>query len=161
LLGDGDADLRSRFRDVAEANPGQIGIFIGFDERLAHQIQAGADALIVPSRFEPCGLTQLCALRYGAVPVVARVGGLADTIVDEKDAAGASGPTGFKFGPPTAENLDRALRRAHASFGSSFYEGSGWRRMQRNGMSADVSWRNRATEYANLYRHVIEMRRKG
>jgi starch synthase len=160
LLGDGDADLRSRFREVAEANPGQIGIFIGFDERLAHQIQAGADALVVPSRFEPCGLTQLCALRYGAVPIVARVGGLADTIVDEKDAAGASGPTGFKFGPPTAENLDRALRRAHASFGASFYEGSTWRRMQRNGMSTDVSWHNRATEYANLYRHVIEMRRQ-
>jgi starch synthase len=161
LLGDGDAELKSRFREVAEANPGQVGIFIGFDERLAHQIQAGADALVVPSRFEPCGLTQLCALRYGAAPIVARVGGLADTIVDEGDIAGASGATGFKFGPPTAENLDNALRRAHASFGASFYERSTWRRMQRNGMSTDVSWRNRAAEYANLYRRVIEMRRKG
>ncbi len=158
LLGDGDADLQSRFREVAEANPGQIGIFIGFDEGLAHLIQAGADALVVPSRFEPCGLTQLCALRYGAVPIVSRLGGLADTIVDEEDIAGASGATGFKFGPPTVENLASALRRAHASFGASFYEKSTWRRMQRNGMSTDVSWRNRATTYANLYRRVVETR---
>jgi starch synthase len=160
LLGDGDADLKSRFREVAEANPGQIGILVGFDERLAHQIQAGADALVVPSRFEPCGLTQLCALRYGTVPVVSRVGGLADTIVDE-DITGASGATGFKFGPPTAENLDSALRRAHASFTASFYERSTWRRMQRNGMSTDVSWRNPATQYADLYRRVVEMRQQG
>jgi starch synthase len=160
LLGDGDADLKSRFREVAEANPGQIGILVGFDERLAHQIQAGADALVVPSRFEPCGLTQLCALRYGTVPIVSRVGGLADTIVDE-DITGASGATGFKFGPPTAENLDSALRRAHASFTASFYERSTWRRMQRNGMSTDVSWRNPATQYADLYRRVVEMRQQG
>jgi starch synthase len=161
LLGDGDADLKSRFREAAEAHPGQIGIFIGFDEALAHLIQAGADALVVPSRFEPCGLTQLCALRYGAVPIVSRVGGLADTIVDVNDIADASGATGFKFGPPTAENLARALRRAHASFGASFDGKSPWRRMQRNGMSTDVSWRNRATAYADLYRRVVEMRRQG
>jgi starch synthase len=161
LLGDGDADLKSRFRKAADAHPDQIGIFIGFDEALAHLIQAGADALVVPSRFEPCGLTQLCALRYGAVPIVSRVGGLADTIVDENDIADASGATGFKFGPPTAENLAGALRRAHASFGASFYGDSPWRRMQRNGMSTDVSWRNRATAYAELYRRVVEMRRQG
>lgn len=82
LLGTGDADLQEKFRAVAQANPAQIGVFIGYDEGLAHLIQAGADALVVPSRFEPCGLTQLCALRYGAVPIVSRVGGLEDTVVD-------------------------------------------------------------------------------
>jgi starch synthase len=161
LLGDGDANMKSRLREVAAADPGQIGILIGFDERLAHQIQAGADALVVPSRFEPCGLTQLCALRYGAVPIVSRVGGLVDTIVDENDSAGANGATGFKFGPPTAENLDGALRRAHASFSASVYQRSIWLRMQRKGMSTDVSWRNRATEYADLYRRLVEMRQQG
>jgi starch synthase len=161
LLGDGEANLKTDFRKAAEANPDQIGVFIGFDERLAHLIQAGADALVVPSRFEPCGLTQLCALRYGAIPIVSRVGGLADTIVDEDDSGGTGGATGFKFGPPTAENLDRALRRAHASFSASFYENSTWRRMQRDGMSTDVSWRDRAAAYADLYRRVVEMRRRG
>jgi starch synthase len=161
LLGDGETDLKTGFRNAAEADPDKIGVFIGFDEDLAHLIQAGTDALVVPSRFEPCGLTQLCALRYGAVPIVSGVGGLADTIIDEHDGAGRSGATGFKFGPLTSENLDRTLRRAHALFSASFYEGSTWRRMQRNGMSTDVSWRDRATAYADLYRHVVDMRRHG
>jgi starch synthase len=160
LLGDGEPDLRARYQAVAEVNRGRIGVFIGYDEGLAHLIQAGADALIVPSRFEPCGLTQLCALRYGAIPIVSRVGGLADTVVDEDEAAAAGGATGFKFGPVTAENLAAALRRASASFNASFYDTSAWRRMQRNGMSTDVSWRNRASQYADLYRRLVEMRRR-
>src|SRR5207237_7105282 len=127
LVGSGDADLQDGYRAVAKAHAGRIAVMIGYDEALAHLMQAGADALVVPSRFEPCGLTQLCALRYGAVPIVSRLGGLADTIVDEEDIAGASGATGFKFGPPTVENLASALRRAHASFGASFYEKSTWR----------------------------------
>jgi starch synthase len=159
LLGDGEPDLRARYQAVAEVNRGRIGVFIGYDEGLAHLIQAGADALVVPSRFEPCGLTQLCALRYGAIPIVSRVGGLADTVVDEDEATAAGGATGFKFGPVTAENLAAALRRASASFNASFYETSAWRRMQRNGMSTDVSWRNRASQYADLYRRLAEMRR--
>ncbi len=87
LLGSGDADLQSRFQQAAEANPGRIGVVIGYDEQLAHLIQAGSDALVVPSRFEPCGLTQLCALRYGAVPIVAGVGGLEDTVIDGGERA--------------------------------------------------------------------------
>ena len=82
LFGAGEPALEAAFRAAAAAHPGRIGCVIGYDEALAHQIQAGADALLVPSRFEPCGLTQLCALRYGALPVVARVGGLADTVID-------------------------------------------------------------------------------
>jgi len=126
---------------------------IGYDEALAHLIQAGADALVVPSRFEPCGLTQLCALRYGAVPIVSRVGGLADTVIDAAEAGGAA--TGFKFGPVTAEHLAGALRKANVAFSDK----QTWRRLQHNGMSTDVSWRNRASQYAALYRDVVAERR--
>jgi starch synthase len=154
LLGDGDAELRDGYRAAAQANPGRIGVVVGYDEGLAHLIQAGADALVVPSRFEPCGLTQLCALRYGAVPIVSKVGGLADTVVDEAETALAGTVTGFKFAPVTAENLAGALRRANVLFNASFHDTSAWRRMQRNGMTTDVSWRNRASQYADLYRRV-------
>jgi glycogen synthase len=99
LLGSGDPDLQDRYQAAAEANPGRIAVLIGYDEALAHLIQAGADALVVPSRFEPCGLTQLCALRYGAIPIVSQVGGLADTVIDVKEADIAGGAaTGFTFG---------------------------------------------------------------
>jgi starch synthase len=149
LLGSGDAELQSRFRQAAEAHPGRIGVVIGYDERLAHLIQAGSDALVVPSRFEPCGLTQLCALRYGAVPIVAGVGGLEDTVTDDGEA-----PTGFKFHPVTSGNLAATIRRAHAAFQNR----SVWRGMQTNGMNTDVSWRGRAARYAELYREIAQMR---
>jgi starch synthase len=110
---------------------------------------------VVPSRFEPCGLTQLCALRYGAIPVVSDVGGLADTVIDE---SGTTDATGFKFAPVTAENLDRALRRAAAAFYASRGHASPWARMQLNGMLTDVSWRHRAGRYAELYRQIAVQR---
>jgi starch synthase len=156
LLGSGDPDLQDRYQAAATANAGRIAVLIGYDEALAHLIQAGADAIVVPSRFEPCGLTQLCALRYGTVPIVSRVGGLADTVIDveEADIAG-SATTGFKFGPVTAENLAGALRRANMAF----HDKQAWRRLQDNGMSTDVSWRNRASGYAALYREIVAVRR--
>src|SRR6202012_3675340 len=92
LLGSGDWDLQEGYQAAAKANIGRIAVVIGYDETLAHLVQAGADALVVPSRFEPCGLTQLCALRYGAVPIVSGVGGLSDTVTDVAEA----GATGFK-----------------------------------------------------------------
>lgn len=150
LLGAGDPDLQERYLEIAQANLGRIGLVLGYDEALAHLIQGGVDALAVPSRFEPCGLTQLCALRYGAVPIVSRVGGLEDTVIDE-DQFTAAGPTGFKFGPVTTENLVRALRRAHLEFRNK----SAWRQVQKNGMRTDVSWRDRARSYAELYRAAI------
>ena len=141
---------------AATANPGRIAVAIGYDEALAHLIQAGADALVVPSRFEPCGLTQLCALRYGAVPIVSRVGGLADTIIDvEKAGFAGSAATGLKFSPVTVENLASGLRRANMLF----HDKQAWRRLQHNGMSTDVSWRNQASRYAILYREVVAARR--
>ena len=156
LLGSGDRDLQDRYQAVARANPGRIAVVIGYDEVLAHLIQAGSDALVVPSRFEPCGLTQLCALRYGAAPIVSRVGGLADTVVDigEADMSGRDA-TGFTFGPVTSGYLAAALRKANLAF----HDRLTWRRLQLSGMATDVSWRNRAGQYAALYREILATRR--
>src|SRR5262249_6565394 len=104
----------------------------------------------VPSRFEPCGLTQLCALRYGAVPIVSRVGGLEDTVVDLDDSAGGA-PTGLKFAPVTPDRLAHALRRTS----TVFHDKPAWRRLQLNGMATDVSWRGPAKQYAELYRRLV------
>jgi len=156
LLGSGDRDLQDRYSALVEAHPGRIGVVIGYDEALAHLIQAGSDALAVPSRFEPCGLTQLCALRYGAVPVVANVGGLADTVLDVGEAAVDGGEaTGVKFAPVTAEALGHALRKANLLFNDDLT----WRRLQHAGMTTDVSWTNRAGQYAALYRDLVAARR--
>jgi starch synthase len=152
LLGAGDSALEQAFTAAARAYPGRIGCEIGYDEALAHRIQAGADALLVPSRFEPCGLTQLCALRYGAVPIVARVGGLADTIVDANEMALAAGvATGLQFAPPSRDALEHALARAAALF----RDAAAWSRIRANGMRADVSWRRPAARYARLYRELL------
>jgi starch synthase len=153
LLGAGDAWLEQRFRDLAAEHAGRIGVFIGYDEDLAHLVQGGADAILVPSRFEPCGLTQLCALRYGAVPVVARVGGLADTVIDANPAALAAGvATGVQFAPVCRSALEAALRRTAALWADR----ATWARVQANGMAADVSWDASAKTYAALYRDLIE-----
>ncbi len=153
LLGSGDRNLQDSYAAAAKAHPGRIGVVIGYDEALAHLIQAGSDALVVPSRFEPCGLTQLCALRYGAVPIVARVGGLEDTVLDAAEAGAQA--TGFKFAPVTADGLSGALRRASITF----HDKPAWQRLQHNGMTADVSWRNRASRYAELYHDILATRR--
>jgi len=91
VLGSGEPSLEEAFRAATLAWPGRVSALIGYDERMAHMIQAGADVLLIPSRFEPCGLTHLCAMRYGTVPVAARVGGLTDTIIDANEMAIASG----------------------------------------------------------------------
>jgi starch synthase len=153
LLGNGDRDLEARYSAAAKSHPDRIGVLIGYDENLAHLIQAGADALVVPSRFEPCGLTQLCALRYGAIPIVSRVGGLADTVVDANETTiPADAATGIQFGPVTSENLAGAIRRAKALF----HNKSAWQGIRRNGMTVDVSWQNRARRYADLYRQIAK-----
>jgi starch synthase len=148
LLGSGEAELERQLLAAAEAYPGKIGVNIGYDEALAHRIQAGSDALLVPSRFEPCGLTQLAALRYGAVPVVARVGGLSDTVIDANEMALAAGvPTGVQFYPVTGDSLAVALWRT----ARLFRDRNIWRTMQKNGMETDVSWHRPAHNYASLY----------
>jgi starch synthase len=100
VLGTGEPELEQRLRGLADGHGGRVGCLIGYDEDLAHLIQAGSDAVLVPSRFEPCGLTQLCAMHYGAVPIAGKVGGLADTIVDPGEAvSGAKAATGLHFFP--------------------------------------------------------------
>jgi starch synthase len=155
VLGTGEAGLEAGFAAAAAAHPGRIGCEIGYDEALAHQIQAGADALLVPSRFEPCGLTQLCALRYGALPVVARVGGLADTVIDANEAALHVGTgTGVQFAPVTREMLEAAIHRTAGLWGQQAV----WRRLRHNAMRADVSWRRPAARYAELFRELVRER---
>ena len=124
-------------------------------EGLAHLIQAGCDALLVPSRFEPCGLTQLCALRYGALPVVARVGGLADTVIDANPAAVASGvATGVVFAPVTQAALEAAIART----ADLWRHPAAWAQTQRNAMRAEVGWTGPARAYAALFREAVQAR---
>ena len=128
---------------------------IGYDESIAHRVQAGADALLVPSRFEPCGLTQLCALRYGAVPIVTRVGGLADTIIDANEMALAAGvATGIQFAPVTRGNLELAIGRGLALARDRAL----WRRLQGRAMATDVGWTRPAKRYAALFRELAARR---
>jgi len=155
LVGSGDRALEDGFVAAARARPGRVAAVIGYDEPLAHQLQAGVDALVVPSRFEPCGLTQLCALRYGAIPVVTRVGGLSDTVVDANEMALAAGAgTGVMFGPLTPDGLGLALDRTV----QLYRDRTVWRRMQLHAMAADVSWHRPAKKYAALYRGLAAHR---
>ncbi len=155
VLGAGDDDLRASLAAAAAREPGRVAAFIGYDEALAHLVQAGADAMLVPSRFEPCGLTQLCALRYGAIPVVARTGGLTDTVIDANPMAlGAGVATGLQFGPVNADMLEAALRRMV----ELYRQPELWRRMQTNAMRTDVSWRDPARRYAALYAQIVRSR---
>lgn len=149
VLGSGDTDLEDAFRRAATDNPGRVATVIGYDEALAHLMHAGADAIIVPSRFEPCGLTQMCGLRYGCVPVVSVTGGLADTVSD-CDAAPNSG-TGFTFHPVDADGLTSALMRAVACYGDS----ARWRQVMARGMRKQVGWDTQAGMYVRVYRSMI------
>jgi starch synthase len=151
VLGAGEPAIEAGVRDAAATYRGRVGCVIGYDEPLAHLLQGGADALLVPSRFEPCGLTQLCALRYGNVPVVARVGGLADTVIDASPMALRAGAaTGVQFTPVSADMLAAAIRRTAALHAQPEV----WAALRRNGMATDVSWRDPARRYAALFREV-------
>ncbi|WBH16924.1 glycogen synthase GlgA [Sphingomonas radiodurans] len=153
LLGSGDAALEQAFLAAAERHPGRIGVRIGYDEPVSHLLQGGADAILIPSRFEPCGLTQLYGLAYGCVPVVARTGGLADTIIDANAAALAAGvATGIQFDGVTRESLIHALRRLIALYADPLR----WQTLQRRGMGADFSWGTSGAAYAALCRGLIE-----
>jgi starch synthase len=153
ILGSGDAALEGALKSAMVNYPGHVGIATSYDEPLSHLLQAGADAILIPSRFEPCGLTQLYGLRYGCVPVVARVGGLADTVVDANDAAlSAHAATGIQFSPVTQEALEHALQRATALYDDK----RAWASLQQAGMKSDVSWTRSAARYAELYRALLK-----
>ena len=149
LLGSGDGDLEQAFVNAAEQYRERVGVAIGYDESLAHLIYAGSDAILVPSRFEPCGLTQLYALRYGALPLVRRVGGLADTVVDATATNLAAGvATGFVFDDDNPSALMSAIERATALF----RERGIWQGMMRQAMTRDFSWAAAAGQYGAIYR---------
>lgn len=153
LLGSGEAWLESGLSAAAASQPDSVGVRIGYDEGLAHLIQGGCDALLVPSRFEPCGLTQLCAMRYGALPIVAHVGGLCDTVIDANAMALAGGiGTGFHFSPVVPEMLAAAIMRAVSIWRAP----KAWRRLQQNAMRTDVGWAKPAAAYATLFRELAE-----
>jgi len=155
VLGSGDAALEGALLAAAARHSGKVGTVIGYDEGLSHLMQAGCDAILVPSRFEPCGLTQLYGLRYGCVPIVARTGGLADTVIDANEAALAAGvATGFQFDAEDGAALLHAIGRAIAVHD----DGPAWAAMQRQGMKADVSWDRSAAKYAELYRSLVAKR---
>ncbi len=152
LLGSGDADLEAGFGAAAATYPGRVGVALGYDEALSHLIMAGSDTIIMPSRFEPCGLTQLYALRYGALPLVRRTGGLADTVVDANAATLAAGTaTGFAFDAETPESLLGAIQRAVALYRDQ----ASWRRTMQQAMTRDFSWAAAAQEYLALYRELV------
>src|SRR5690606_22374230 len=137
---------------AAARHRGRVGTVIGYDEQLSHLMQGGCDAIVIPSRFEPCGLTQLSGLRYGCVPIVARAGGLADTIIDANEAALATGvATGFQFAPENGEAFLHAIRRAITAYA----ERPTWAAIQRQGMKSDLSWERSAGKYVRLYRSLL------
>lgn len=142
VLGSGVSEDETSFRRLAAEYPGRIAARIGFDNELAHRIQAGADMILMPSRYEPCGLTQLYALRYGTVPVVRATGGLDDTI-DEG--------TGFKFAESSGQALLTAIREAVLAFSNP----EGWRAMMVRGMQKDFSWTRSAGAYSSLYQRLL------
>jgi starch synthase len=148
VLGSGQPELEQGFRDAATTFPGQVGTYIGYDEPLSHLFQAGSDAILIPSRFEPCGLTQLYGLRYGTLPVVARTGGLADTVIDANVAAiAAKAATGFVFDDVSAKGLTAVIDRVVDAYADQKL----WQSMQRAAMRHPVSWESSAQGYHDLY----------
>jgi len=145
LLGTGDQKYHKLFERIAKKYPKKAGIKLGFDNKLAHKIEAGSDMFLMPSKYEPCGLNQIYSLRYGTVPIVRATGGLDDTIIDF-DPATSKG-NGFKFNDYTGQELLKTLKRAVKLFADNKM----WRKLMENGMSCDFSWDTSAQKYVKLY----------
>jgi starch synthase len=149
VLGSGETAVENGFRALQLRAPDRFASRIGYDTALAHRIQAGADMFLMPSRFEPCGLTQMYALRYGTIPVVRATGGLVDT-VEPWDASTRSG-TGFRFSHADGTGLMWSIDQALAAYGDS----EAWTALQRNGMAKDFSWERSARAYVDVYRQAM------
>jgi starch synthase len=147
VQGTGEPALEAAFRMAQAANPGRVHLHAGYDESRAHRMVAGADAILVPSRFEPCGLTQMYGLRFGTVPIVRRVGGLADTVID----ADAPGGNGFVFDAAAPSALVSAVKRAARCRADS----ARWQALQRRAMAAQLSWAEPARQYEALYQATL------
>lgn len=156
VLGSGEEVLEAGLHNAQIKYPGKVSLITAYEEGLSHLVQGGADVMVIPSRYEPCGLTQLYALRYGCIPLVSRVGGLADTVIDANEAAVEAGvATGIVFAPATQIALEEGIRRAIALYGREKV----WRKMQRRGMKSDVSWEASAEKYADLYSNLLGLKR--
>jgi starch synthase len=154
LLGTGDPEIENTFRSLQERFPKKIGLRVGFDEGLAHRIEAGSDMFLMPSRYEPCGLNQMYSLRYGTVPIVRRTGGLADTIVAYAPLAlQEHRATGFMFGEDTPEALLTSVLLALRIYRDK----PQWQSLIQAGMQTDVSWTRSAQSYEALYRNVLKV----
>ena len=152
LLGSGDKAMEAGFKVLAERIPGQIAVKLGFDEGLAHRIEAGADCFLMPSRFEPCGLNQMYSLRYGTPPIVRATGGLADTVIDVNETTLADKTAnGFVLQEATPHALWLAMERVC----QNWHDKRLWQRIQQNGMRRDFSWEHAAHDYINLYRDAV------
>ena len=152
VLGSGDKDYEDLFRRLVRQYPGRFAVKVGYDDEMAHRIEAGADMFLMPSRYEPCGLNQIYSLKYGTVPIVRAVGGLDDTI-EPYDVRTGKG-TGFKFQEYTPEALLTAMQAAFALFGKP----REWRKLMLNGMARDFSWAVAAREYLRIYDKVRSSR---
>ncbi|MGZ4968470.1 MAG: glycogen synthase GlgA [Methylobacter sp.] len=151
LLGSGSKSFEQRLHNFAESHPDKISITIGYDETLAHMIEAGADVFLMPSRFEPCGLNQIYSQRYGTIPIVRKTGGLADTVVDTvPETLNNHTATGFVFNEASAGTLMEAIKRALILYSHP----KTWRQLQTNGMQKDYSWSKSAKQYMTLYSHL-------
>jgi len=148
LLGSGDKSLEEAFLQFGQQYAGQVSIHIDYDEVFAHLIQAGVDCLLIPSRFEPCGLTQLFALKYGTLPIVRHTGGLADSVWENKENLPQ---TGFVFDQSAVEDLSEALSRALILY----QDREAWRQIQRNAMRQDFTWEKAGKNYIQLYQSIV------
>lgn len=151
ILGSGMKEYEEQLKQLAQQYPQQLSVTIGYDEALAHQIEAGADIFLMPSAYEPCGLNQLYSLRYGTLPVVHAVGGLRDSVIDFAEPQ-QTNATGFMFYQYTSHGLYSAIQRAR----NTFSDKKTWRVLQNNGMAQDLSWQRSAREYVQLYEQLLE-----
>ena len=154
ILGSGEPIYENMFQEAANANPKQLGVYFGYNEELAHQIEAGADIFLMPSQYEPCGLNQIYSLKYGTVPVVRKTGGLADTVQDwnEHNEYGEDIGNGFSFYEYSSKALLDSVKRAI----NDFHNKPVWRKIQNNGMMKDYSWKHSAEEYLELYEKAFK-----
>jgi starch synthase len=151
LLGSGDKSIQVRLQDFARLYPEKISVTIGYDENLAHQIEAGSDLFLMPSRFEPCGLNQMYSQRYGTLPIVRKTGGLADTVVDAlPDTIKDGTASGFVFNDAVPGALMETIKRSLVLYANQTV----WKSLQRNAMSKDFSWENSANQYLALYNEI-------
>jgi starch synthase len=149
LLGSGEKSVEKKFEAYQKKYSDRMGVFFGFDNELAHLIEAGSDMFLMPSRYEPCGLNQMYSMRYGTVPIVRATGGLDDTV---EDYSGSGKGTGFKFEKYDAKELLKTIQRAV----KVFQQPEEWKKLMRNGMMKDFSWEHSAKKYVALYKEILK-----